>query len=487
MRPPILLILPVLLMAVACGQDNSAPDSDLASQTSSAQGIITGFGSIFVNGVEWEVDLATIEMDEAAALESALEIGMVVTISGELSDDGTTGNATSVNYDDAAEGPVAAITEIGNDGRMLELDVFGQTILVERGLTVFDEDNPSFNFDTLAVDDVIEISGFMNDLGVLIATHIEDKGVLRLGSTEVEIKGIVTNFDSVDTFEIDAMTITFDASGTNTDLSDIPGGLSDGLYVEVEGVIETGSAITATEIEIETSGFDDDASDVELEGIVANFVDIGDFSVSNQPVDASSAALVPNSPEALVNGAKVEIHGSMLDGTLIADIVEFRGNHFRLAAEIEDGMDVDDLSGSLTLLGVSVSVNAGTRYDDRLLDLNTFGLADLAAGDFLEIRGYADGNGGMVATRLERMSEAEEVSVQGFIEAFDQGAGSVTILGLTLLTSGSTSWEDADDMALTAEDFYAAVALGDLVKVDGDKDAADKTVMGIADEVEFED
>jgi hypothetical protein len=426
-------------------------------------------------------------MDELTALESDLEIGMVVTVSGEISADGMTGVASTVSHDDSAEGPVFAIKAIGNDGTMLELDIFGQVFLVERGLTVFDEDDAAFTFDTLAVNDVVEVSGFMNDLGVLVASHIENKGLLSLGTTPVEIKGIVANFDNVNTFEIDSMLITFDAAGITTDLSDLPGGVANGLYVEVEGVIESATAITASEIEIEDSGLDHDATDVQIEGFVANFVDAGNFTVSSQMVDASTATLVPSNPSALTDGAEVNIHGSMVNGILIADRIEFRGNQLRIAAEIAAGFDIDAVNDSLHLLGVAVSVNSATRFDDKLLDLLRFGLGDLTAGDFIEIRGYSDGNGGVVATRLERMSVADEVSVQGPVEAFDGTTGTVTILGLTLVSDVATSWEDANDLPLTQAEFFAAVQLDQLVKVDGDSDAIDKRVMGVAEEVEFED
>jgi len=60
-------------------------------------GTITGFGSIFVNGVEYDVDNASfnINNDNSPGLGQAdLRIGMVVILTG--SDDGTVGTATQV-------------------------------------------------------------------------------------------------------------------------------------------------------------------------------------------------------------------------------------------------------------------------------------------------------------------------------------------------------------------------------------------------------
>ena len=50
-----------------------------------------------MNGIEWELDGATIELDGTDANEADLRIGMVVRIEGDLDSGGQSGSALSVS------------------------------------------------------------------------------------------------------------------------------------------------------------------------------------------------------------------------------------------------------------------------------------------------------------------------------------------------------------------------------------------------------
>ena len=81
-----------------------------------ASGSITGFGSIFVNGVEYEIESGTCEVDDrivSGNCQANLRLGMVVTVEGTVS--GSTGTASRVVFDSAVEGPVSGLTT-GPDG-----------------------------------------------------------------------------------------------------------------------------------------------------------------------------------------------------------------------------------------------------------------------------------------------------------------------------------------------------------------------------------
>ncbi len=102
----------LLLTALAgCGGSGSS-DAPATPNTSSATdqttvGQITGFGSIYVNGIEFDTVGASYEVDDAMASDDdALAVGMVVKVEGSVSADGLTGTAFSVSYDDDIEGVV---------------------------------------------------------------------------------------------------------------------------------------------------------------------------------------------------------------------------------------------------------------------------------------------------------------------------------------------------------------------------------------------
>ena len=52
-------------------------------------GSIDGFGSIFVNGVEFETDESDVSLDGLTSTQDKLRLGMVVTVHGTVNADGT--------------------------------------------------------------------------------------------------------------------------------------------------------------------------------------------------------------------------------------------------------------------------------------------------------------------------------------------------------------------------------------------------------------
>ena len=135
----------------------------------SARGPITSFGSIFVNGVEWETDQAEIEMDDRPAFEEALRLGMVVRVEGTLSADGQHGVADRVVFDDV-EGPIDATPLETIDGLEKRFTVLGRSVIVEVGFTTFDG---TASYDELERGDMVEVSGLIDPDGHIRATRIE--------------------------------------------------------------------------------------------------------------------------------------------------------------------------------------------------------------------------------------------------------------------------------------------------------------------------
>jgi hypothetical protein len=84
----------------ACG--GSGGSNGLAGRNVS-RGIITGFGSVFVNGVEFDSSSAAVTIDDNPSSESDLRIGMEVTVKS----DGTA--ASSITAADDLEGPISSV------------------------------------------------------------------------------------------------------------------------------------------------------------------------------------------------------------------------------------------------------------------------------------------------------------------------------------------------------------------------------------------
>ena len=440
-------------------------------------GTVTGFGSVFVNGVEFDTSGAGFDVDDnPAAMESDLGIGMVVAVTGTVNNDGITGSATLIEYDEAIEGPIAADPVEDADGVTKTFDVLDITVTVDRNNTVFE----NTGYDSLAQNDVVEVSGHIDANGDLQATRLEKTGVLN-PATEIETKGTVVGFDNIDTFMLGSLTVTFDGA---TVFEDLPGTVSDGQFVEVKGTLNGPVAITATRIELEDGDFGDDVAEISIEGIVSDFNGIGDFKVAGQAVNASTASFEPASlGTSIANGDKVEVEGEIVGGVLVADEVEQRGGSIEISAAVL-GTGAATVTLSIASGQLTVQTDTQTQFEDERDGVEPFGITGILPGDFLEIEGYQDGSGDLIATQIDRKMP-DDIRLQGPADvpgtAGDTNSGTISILGITITTNLTTDFEDANDVSISGDAFFAAVSDGDLVKF-MDNQLPD----GIADEVEFE-
>ena len=97
---------------VSCGGGEQLGGIQGSGRTSPATvvGPITGFGSIFVNGVEYATSGAQVRIDGQAATESQLRVGQVVTLKATQNEDGRTGVANEVAFVVTRRGPSAPWT-----------------------------------------------------------------------------------------------------------------------------------------------------------------------------------------------------------------------------------------------------------------------------------------------------------------------------------------------------------------------------------------
>ncbi|MEQ8264631.1 DUF5666 domain-containing protein [Pseudohaliea sp.] len=434
-----------------------------------SSGTISGTGSIFVNGVRFEVDEAEITVNGESAGETDLGLGMVVTVTGTVDDDGSNGTAERVVFEAELKGPVDSL-EANADGTTLQLTILGRRVIAERTGTVFED----VSFATLAVGDVVEVSGYEEADGRLRATRIDRDDDFLPGQDTVTLKGVVSGLSGSAFFLGDR---AVDAG--NATLEDLPGGaLANGQRVEVRGTLEGGTLVAQR-----VSGEDDPGARftageaARVEGAITAYVDDGSFSVGGVPVDATGAAREP-SGLVLRDGAVVEIDGDWDGSTLIAGQVQARRGRIKLEAP---ATAVDATAGTVTLgfAGgtVELSTDSRTLFDDDRDDLPFLTIGDLRSGDYIEAEAVQDG-ARLLATRIDRDEDDDERLLQAPVEAFVEGS-SLTLLGVTFTTAGA-DFENAVDDDIEPAAFYANLDTGALVKVD------DEDNDGNAEEVEFE-
>ncbi len=115
-----------LAVLVACGgggSSSSMPQAGMKSVVTS--GTITAFGSVFVNGVRYDVSAASLTKNDTTVAQSALSVGEVALVHGREDAQSGQGAADSVDVEDRVVGPIATIDTAGS-----QLTVLGQTISV---------------------------------------------------------------------------------------------------------------------------------------------------------------------------------------------------------------------------------------------------------------------------------------------------------------------------------------------------------------------
>ncbi len=478
------LMTAAALGVMSCG--GGGGDSQLAGidRLGVSSGSISGFGSIFVNGVEWNTNGAAITVDGSPGFESDLRIGQVVKVRGRRSADGTTGTADSVEFDNSVAGPIAS-----RDLAAGSFVVLGQTVRVSAD-TEFDDSIPAGadgqrDLNDLAVDDVVEVSGYRDADDAIRATRVE----LRGGAGGLfQVKGTVSSLDA-STFQIGSLVVNY-ASAT---LDDFGGDtLSNGDVVEVKGTFAA-NVFTATVVEREDVEGSESGDDREVEGYITRFVSPTDFDVAGIKVTTNSRTDYEGGTAAdLALNVKVEVEGEVnAAGVLVADEIEIRVQPEDADVEIEGDIDaVNAAAGTVTLQGLDIiiKVNAVTRLkDESSAGLENFSLANLVTGDHIEVRAAEDGStpsveNDVIATRLERRDARNEVSLEGAIQ--DENPPEFTVLGVRVVTDFADFYDD-DDNSITAGEFFSAVGPGDVVKAKTDALGVSANIL-TADEVEIE-
>ena len=455
----LLVAASVAALAVACGGGSSGSSSMSGMRKVMATGVITGFGSIFVNGIHFQTSNAIIRKNGQTVDQSQLAVGQVARIKGEKNDVDDTGIADEVDVDENVVGPISAI-----DTTNSVLTVLGQMVKVNAG-TSFSKDIEPADISGLKMGDVVRVDGMADSSGVIVATRIE----LGSASSPLQVVGTVASLDSAaHTFKINALTVDYSSANLTGFTSGAP---SNGDVVEVQGTKfdEATTTLTATHVAREMTDQEEagDERDMEREGLITRFASATDFDVDGKPVTTTSSTTYRNGTASdLALNVKVEVEGMLnSSNVLVADVISFEHNG---SVELQaQPSAVDATAGTLTLLGVKVTVNSMTRFEDESsAQMQNLSLSDVSTGDTIRVRGFESpaGSGMVVATRLEREPPTTTVIVQGPFKAAT--SPDFTVLGITIDASSATISGGGEGSTLTLADFLSQ-AVGHGVRVEG--------------------
>lgn len=281
-------------------------------------GTISGLGSIIVNGIRYNDDTATLlSRDDGTSFGDTLKVGMVVSIQGSPVTAATTTNGTAtatayrISCGSEWQGPVANVSTSSFDMLGLTVDVLASTVF--EGVVT--------QLTALTSTHFVEVHGYVDQTtGHLQATRVE---VSTTQPTHYKLSGVVNSFSAVNhTFKLGTTSQSSSViSWDNNTAAQSP--WSDGVFVRVKMT----PLLLATQIRLLTSPLAqlnaEDEHDAEIHGFISAFVSIANFTVNGIPVDASNARIAGGT---LALGVRVEIHGAVSNGVLVATKVETPNN-----------------------------------------------------------------------------------------------------------------------------------------------------------------
>ncbi len=226
--------------------------------------------------------------------------------------------------------------------------------------------------------------------------------------------------------------------------------------------------LIATKIEAEDDGQHGDSDEVEIEGLITEYDESAQtFIIQNQLVDVSNVNEIIPASLVFENDLKVEVEGSISEGTLFADEVKLKGRKIKIHAAVSS---TGTETVSFSLFGgtdnITVRVNQQTDMEDDLAQNDVaFTLADLMVGDFVEVEAFDDGTDIINAIELDR-KESDDFQLEGPISGFDATAQTITMFGTTFTLPADAKFEDEDDVEFNdISDFFNQLSTGSFIEL----------------------
>ena len=343
-------------------------------ELASAYGTVSGFGSVYVNGVRFDTTAAEFEIAGEPADEADLAVGMVVEVVGEINSKGKTGIAQTVRADRVLRGVIESVDAVGSGRKALR--ILGQAVYVNEEATFV-----GTTFDELAPELGINVSGFVTDNGLITATYIA-KDDIDIAVDELEVEGYISTVDeAAESFTLKALTVLIAGAefsgGTVQDLAA-------GKRVRVIGTLaEEAKTLNATRVEFISKTIEDGRV-VSLEGVVRDLTAGQRFTLQGVTVDIRNARIEKGTSSDITTGVQVVVFGSLLDGVLQAERIRIKPlNTQRFRGQVAD----INAANKTFVLGENLfQVTKFTQFRDESRSMERyFNFDSLRSGEELEI------------------------------------------------------------------------------------------------------
>ena len=387
----IALVAPLCAAAlVACGGSSSgmASGTSAAGSETIASGTITGFGSVFVNGIEYDTSNAAVTDDLGNAQPaSVLKLGMQVDLAGQDPASNGIGSAATIVYGSTILGLVSAVN--ATDASSGTLTVLGQEVDVNAN-TVFDSTIAN-GIGGVTPGSVVEVFALYD---TATSRYVASRIGLVTGATMYKLRGSVSNLNTeTKTFNIGAALIDYSAVTT------LPDGFFNGAIVTTQLQTTMGpSAWLATGMLQHMTTRPGVKVTVHVRGLISAESNSAAFTLDGWPIDASNAVF-PSGQQVIVPGALVQVDGIMTNGAISASTVDIQqpGSHGGLDFQVHGPIDsVDTTAQTFVLRGQTVSYAGNVTYTGG-------SVASIVAGTHVMVQGTLTTDGSSVQAVMIRV------------------------------------------------------------------------------------
>ncbi|KHF26684.1 hypothetical protein BOW16_01595 [Solemya velum gill symbiont] len=410
--------------------------------TGIATGTISGFGSIFVNGIEYDIRGANLVCNGIQCSESDFKLGEIVTIEGVVDHDKRTGIATSVIYTNILNGPV---TETSNQNR---IKVLGQTVTTTRSTVL--EDIITLN--ELQPGHIVEVSGFHDADGNIVATRMTRlSNTFKTGLSIIEARVLIEKTNSqAKPVSLVAGDLTI-RIGQNTPIP------APGDFVHVKSTeIPLNLQLHASELSVIQRQSYPAGTRLNIEGIVTALNSESRFIVNGIEIQTNDHTRLENpTGNGIALNRKLEADGVINSkGVLVASSIEIAGDH--TSSEFNGNIQkIDHASKQVQLFDRTFPISESTQLHDSKSGLLDF--TQLKTGDWVEIY-FTESDGNINVELLER-KDAETDEIEGPVTAINSKDSSLVMLGKTIVTNDNTRFTGPNGNRINADAFFRSIAL----------------------------
>lgn len=464
----------VLLGACDGGSDGSNNVATaLPTEETLSTGVITGFGSVHVNGVNYATSSVEVTMDGLPATESQLQVGHYVEVKGHAQ--GATQHADVIRYHNVLEGPISSI-----DTTASSFVAMGQQVLVSLSTSLAGDIQPA-SIEGLVIGDIVEVSGIVPVAGAIDATRVD----IKPDGGPYDVTGYVSHVSqAMHRFNINDLVIDY----SSADLEDFPSGDPvEGDLVLVKGfTFDPDATFAAIRVELRSDDWFMPASGdrLDIEGVIGDFASQSNFKVGVWGVTTTSETKYEHGTAIdLANNVQVRVKGTADEnGVLVARVISFiKLNYIRIVAQVDSLVS----DSSIGVIDLTVATDNATRYEDNSqLHQRDFDFNDLVVGTWIDLRGYEEpaGSGSVLATRVVRINPTDVVRLRGpFVEPVTPN---FHLLSVLVKTTDATRFLLEGNIKLTPDEFFSA-AEGKLVEAWGNWNGTALTAEKV--EIKFDD